>query len=335
MRIIIVNVNWIGDILFSTLSIRCLRKKFPDAYIAVLLPQNTAELLKNNPYLDEIILFNPLSERKFPYCDFGLVKELRCRKFDCSIHLHRSFTRRFCAYLSGIERRIGYNEKYRGFLLTDKVASQRDKIHRAEYYFNLAKVLEAEDDGLGLNLFLEQEELEAMRSFLERQNIKKFCLIHIGANWQAKKWPLEYWAKFIDLIKNRYDIDIIISGTESDKTEAEAISRLTNSEVLILTGRTALRELISLIKLSAVFVGTDTAPLHIAAALSTPAVGIYGPTSPDITGPFRPAGKIVLLKEDLKCAIPCYKTVCGLKYECMRRVTAQKAADAINSILAS
>ena len=335
MRILIVNVNWIGDVLFSAFLIRCLRKKFPRAFIAALLPQNPAELLKNNPYLDEIILFDPLRERRFPYCDFGLIKKLKHRQFDCSIHLHRSFTRRFCAYLSGIEKRIGYNEKYRGFLLTDKAVSQRGRIHRAEYYFNIAGILGIEDDGLGLDLFLEQEELKAMRSFLERQNIKKFCLMHIGANWQAKKWPLEYWAEFIGLIKGRYNIDVIISGTESDKKEAEAISRLADSKPLILTGRTTLRELISLIKLSAVFAGTDTAPLHIAAALSTPAVGIYGPTSPDITGPFRPAGKVVLLKEDIECAIPCYKTTCGLKYECMKKVTAQKAAQAISSILTS
>ena len=288
MKFLVVNVNWIGDVLFSTFLVRCLRKKYPDAYIATLVPERVGEILENNPYLDEVITFDISRERRFPYVDLGLIHNLRGKRFTHSLHLHRSLTRKLWAYFSGIRKRIGYEEKLKGVFLTHKLTSQRDKIHRAFYYFNIAQPLGVEDDGWGLDFFLNEEELDSMKSFLRNHGLNKFYLIHIGANWKPKKWPLKYWIGLINLILQSKKVDIVITGAEQDREFALTISKHTENKPLILAGKTTIRELASLIKLSSLFIGVDSAPLHLASALSVPAIGIYGPTSPEITGPFRP-----------------------------------------------
>ena len=295
MRILIVNVNWFGDLLFSTFLIRCLKKKFPSAYLATLAAQDKVAVLENNPYLDNVIPFDFLKEKKSLLIDFSLLRELKNRNFSHSLHLHRSFTRRAYTYLSGVERRIGYREKFKGFLLTDKISSSRDKIHRARYYFRLAQVLGIEDDNGGLDFFLEKEELDFARAFLKQKKIDKFYIVHIGANWRPKQWPIAYWAKLIDLIKENHNIPAIVTGSCKDLEPAERLNKLTKFKPYILVGKTSLRELAALIKLSSFIVASDTAPLHMATALSVPVIGIYGPTSPDITGPFRPSNKSFVL----------------------------------------
>ena len=333
MRILIVNVNWIGDILFSTFLIRCIKKSFPDSYLVTLVPENGAKLLKGNPYLDDIIEFDPFRERGFAGLDISLIKELKSYNFSHSLHLHRSLSRKCYAYFGGIKNRIGYNEKLKSFLLTQALISQRDKVHRAFYYFNLGSAIDVADDGSGLDIFIRDEELERTRGVLASHKLDRFCLMHIGANWQAKRWPLDYYSELIDFMADKYNIKVLLTGTEQDVQNADYIVCRSNSEVLSLAGKTTLRELIALIKLSQVSITVDSAPLHIAAALKKPLIGIFGPTDDKLTGPFRSEGKTIILKEDVDCSIPCYRDACPYDYICMRRVKPKSVLDAIGRVL--
>ncbi|MDP8216815.1 MAG: lipopolysaccharide heptosyltransferase II [Candidatus Kaelpia imicola] len=333
MRILIVNVNWIGDILFSTFLIRCIKKSFPNSYLLTLVPENGAKLLEGNPYLDGIIEFDPFSERGFTGFDISLIRKLRSYNFSHSLHLHRSLSRKCYAYFGGIKNRIGYNEKLNSFLLTQSLTSQRDRVHRALYYFNLGSVINIADDSNGLDIFIRDEELERAREVLASHKIDRFCLMHIGANWQAKRWPFDYYSELINLIINKYNIKVLLTGTGQDVQGADYIVAHSNPEVLSLAGKTTLRELISLIKLSQVSITVDSAPLHIAAAFKKPLIGIFGPTDDKLTGPFRPEGKTIILKENIDCSIPCYKDICPYDYICMRKVKPQSVLNAVGKVL--
>jgi lipopolysaccharide heptosyltransferase II len=333
MKILVVNVNWIGDVLFSTPLLRCLRKKFPDAYIASIVAERAGDVLKFNPYLDEVIHLDPNKEREFPWFDFGLLTKLRKERFNISIHLHRSFTRRLYAYFSGIRERIGYEEKMRGFLLTKKLQSQRDRVHRVKYYFKLGEALGIEDDGEGLDLFISDEEIKKVKGLLEEFGLERFVLIHIGANWPAKRWSQDKWGSLIDLIRGRLGIHVVITGTSVDLSTANQIRERTSLKPISLVGKTSLRELMALIKLADLFIGVDSAPYHIAYALGTKAIGLYGPTSPSITGPYRPKGEAVYIHKERVCKVPCYLKECPYDFKCMKQINVEEVLSLASDLL--
>ncbi|MDD5613710.1 MAG: lipopolysaccharide heptosyltransferase II [Candidatus Omnitrophica bacterium] len=333
MKILIVNVNWIGDVLFSTFLIRCLKKSHPQSYIATLSSGLTAQLLENNPYLDEIIDFDPFKERGYLGVDISLAKKIKRFGFTHSLHLHRSFSRRLLVYFAGIEHRIGYPEKYSSILLTDFVASQRDKIHRAEYYFNLSEPVKVQDDGEGLDLFLQDSEVGRTKAKFISSDTDRFVVMHVGANWQAKKWPLEYFFETAKILYEKYEIKTILTGSKQD--ENLSFKNITGpvNYIKYLVGKTGLKELASLISLSRLCIASDTAPLHIAVALKIPVIAVFGPTSEAVTGPFRPAAKTIVLKEDVGCTIPCYKPVCPFDYKCINSIKPQHVLEAAGDIL--
>ncbi len=333
MRFLIVNVNWIGDIIFSTLLMRSIKKSFPSSYLATLVPKSGVQILKDNPYLDEIIEFDPFKERGFTGIDILLIKKIKNYNFTHSLHLHRSISRKIYAYIGGIENRIGYNEKLKSFLLTKALSSNRDKIHRALYYFNLGASLGLVDDGNGLDIFVEENDLVKGKDILAVHNIDKFCLIHIGANWEAKRWPLDHYVELLDGITANYELDVVLTGTARDIQDADYIVSHSKSKVTSLVGDTDLRELLSLIKLSQLSITVDSAPLHIATALKKPLISIFGPTDKNITGPFRPEAKTIILSENVNCNIPCYQDVCQHEYKCMRAVTPQSVLDSFDEVL--
>lgn len=333
LKILVVNVNWIGDVLFSTPLLRCLRRRFPDAHIASMVAERAGDVLRFNPYLDEVIHLDPNKERRFPWIDFRLLSKLRKGGFNISIHLHRSFTRRLYAYFSGIRDRIGYEEKVRGFLLTKKLGSQRDKVHRVKYYFRLGEALGIEDDGEGLDLFLSDEEIEGVKGILQSFKLERYLLIHIGANWNAKRWPQDRWVNLIDLIGSRFRLPVVITGTSVDLPIADQIHERASLKPISLVGRTSLRELMALIKLADLFIGVDSAPFHIAYALGTKAIGLYGPTSPSITGPYRPKGEAIYIHKERVCKVPCYLKECPYDFKCMRQIDVEEVLSLASDLL--
>ena len=135
-RILIFNVNWVGDVLFSTAVIRNIRYNYPDAFIACCIPSRCYQVLKGNPHLDEIIIFDDHDRHRSLLSRLRFVRLLRFKRFDIVYLLHRSFSRAFLCWLAGIPQRVGYYTKKRGFLLTKKIPPLRDRdaVHRIDYY---------------------------------------------------------------------------------------------------------------------------------------------------------------------------------------------------------
>jgi lipopolysaccharide heptosyltransferase II len=321
MKILIINVNWLGDVLFSTPLIRCLKKKYPSSYIGCLLPERCFPILTMNPNVDKLIPIDEKKERGVKF-DFSVVKELKKYKFDISLHLHRSFSRRMLAFLSEIQERIGYSIKLKGFLLTKKIELPSKNFHRAMYYFHLGEVLGIEYDQKGCDFYLSNEDLDYMKKLLKENKIKEkeYIVLNPGGNWIPKRWPTTYWAKLADLIQKNVNKRVIISGSNSDVLLANKIKSKMDSNPIIFVGKTNLKQLGVLFKLSHFLISADTFPLHLAYALSTPVIGLYGPTSPKITGPFG-KGKAIIVKKDVGCKIPCYIKKCNLNYKCMTSIT--------------
>jgi len=323
-RILIFNVNWLGDVLFSTATIRNVRRNYPDSYIACAIPSRCYPILKGNPYLDEVIIFDEKDRHKGMLAKLNFISLLKSKKFDTAFLLHRSFSRALICRLAGIQQRIGHNTKKRSFLLTQKISMpKRDSLHRIDFYLNVVEKAGLRVEDRYLDFIFTPEEEEYVDDFLKRNGVGKddfLVALNPGGNWMPKRWPKDYWAKLADSLIDEVKARVIITGSISDLPLANQIKEKMKEKPLIGCGVFNIKHLAALAKRASLFVTADTGPMHIANAVGAKKIiGIFGPTAREITGPY-PDTNVVILQKDVGCAIPCYRVNCQ-DNRCMKAVT--------------
>lgn len=334
-RILIFNVNWLGDVLFSTAAIRNIRRNFPDGFIACIIHGRCYPVLKGNSYLDEIIIYDEKDRHKSFLEKLKFVQFLKSKKFDTVFLLHRSFTRTLLCRLADIPERIGYYTRKRGFLLTKKIIlPPKDTLHRIDYYLNIIEKAGLKVEDRYLEFFISDEDQEFVDEFLSKGAIdKKGFLVGInpGGNWLPKRWPKEYWAIIADKLINEYNAKVIITGSQNDLAIASEIKGLMRQGPVITCGMFNLKQLGALCKRLDLFITGDTGPLHIANAVGTKRIiALFGPTSTLITSPY-PMHNVVILQKKVGCKIPCYVVRCK-DNRCMRAVTPDEVIEKIRLI---
>lgn len=332
-RILIFNVNWLGDVLFSTASIRNIRLNFPDSFVACAIPSRCYPILKDNPHLDEVIIFDEKDRHRGILEKMTFIKQLKYKKFDLVFLLHRSFTRALICRLADIPQRLGYYTKKRGFLLTQKiVAPQKDSLHRIDYYLNILEKAGLKIEDRYTEFFFSHQDEEAVKDFLEKNGIKQkdfLVCLNAGGNWMPKRWPPAYWARLADELISR-GFKVVFSGSSADSGLVKEIKSQMKEEPVTATNVFNLKQLGALCARADLLITADTGPLHIANAANTrKIIALFGPTSPEITGPF-PRANCVILQKDVGCKIPCYEISCK-DNRCMKAINVEdvlKAADA-------
>lgn len=322
-RILIFNVNWIGDVLFSTATIRNLRRNFPDSFISCIIPSRCYPVLKGNPNLDEIIIFDEKDRHKSICAKFRFINELKRKKFDIAVLLHGSLTRALICKLAGIKQIIGYDTKKRGFLLSKKIKEPaKDKMHRIDYYLNIIDKWGLRIEDRFTEFFVDETDQKPVAEFLKKNNLNKKLLIGInaGGNWLCKRWPKEHWATLADALIEKLKAEVIIIGGEQDISLAKEILHLMKQKAVIACGKFNLKQTAALFKKLDLFISADTGPLHIANAVcARRIIALFGPTHIAITGPY-PTKNTVILQKLLGCKIPCYVVDC-YDNRCMKEIS--------------
>ena len=323
-RIVIFNVNWLGDVLFSTAAIRNIRLNFPQSFIACVIPGRCYPVLKGNPHLDEIIIYDEKDRHKGMLDKWLFIQLLKSKKFDTAFLLHRSFTRALICRLAGIPERIGYHTKKRGFLMSAKILPpDRDAMHRIDYYLNIIEKAGLKIQDRYAEFFIDEEDIKSVEEFLENKSVGKddfLVMINPAGNWLPKRWPKEFWAILADRLIDEFKAKVVIAGSITDTALAEEIKSLMKAKPILTCGLFNLKQLGALCKRADLFISADTGPLHIANAVGTKKIiAIFGPTSPSITGPY-PLTNVVLLQKDVGCKVPCYVVQCK-DNRCMKAVT--------------
>ncbi|MDD5107947.1 MAG: lipopolysaccharide heptosyltransferase II [Candidatus Omnitrophica bacterium] len=323
-RILIFNVNWLGDVLFSSAAIRNIRRNYPQAYLACIIPSRCYQILKDNPYLDEVIIFDERDRHKGVISKLSFISLLKSKKFDTVFLLHRSFTRALICRLAGIPERIGHYTKKRSFLLTKKIIPpKRDSLHRIDYYLDVIEKAGLRIEDRYLDFFFTSLDEEYVENFLNKNSIGKsdfLVAINPGGNWLPKRWPVDYWAQLADKLINELGLRVIITGSAADSKLALQIKERMKELPLIVCGAFNIKQLGVLAKRADLFITADTGPMHIANAVGCKnIIAIFGPTSKEVTGPY-PANNVVILQKDAGCPIPCYKLNCQDR-RCMKAVT--------------
>ncbi|MDP2905816.1 MAG: lipopolysaccharide heptosyltransferase II [Candidatus Omnitrophota bacterium] len=334
-RILIFNVNWLGDVLFSTAVIRNIRHNFPDSYIACIIPARCYQVLKGNPHLDEIIIFDEKDRHKGPLGLLNFAARLRDKKFDLVFLLHRSFTRALIARMAGIPQRIGYNVKRRGFLLTKKILQPHpDSLHRIDYYLNIIEQAGLKVEDRYADFFVDAKDAEFVEKFLEKNSARKgdfLVVLNPGGNWPLKRWPQECWAALADRLIKELNAMAVIAGSYNDKSRVDSIIGSMREKPIIACDLLNLKQLAALARKADLFITADTGPLHIANAVGTKLIiALFGPTSPALTGPV-PDKNVIIIQKDVGCKIPCYMTKCP-DNRCMKAITVEDVMEKVRGI---
>ena len=323
-RILIFNVNWLGDVLFSSATIRNVRRNYPDSYIASVIPSRCYPILKDNPYLDEVIIFDEKDRHKGMLEKLNFISLLKKKEFDTVFLLHRSFSRALICRLAGIKQRIGHYTKKRAFLLTKKIVPpKKDSLHRIDYYLDVIEKAGLRIEDRYLDFSFTPQDQEQVDNFFKKNLLKTqdfVVVINPGGNWMPKRWPLDYWARLADKLIIEAGAKVIITGSISDLLLASQIKDAMKEPPLIACGVFNLKQLGALAAKVNLFITADTGPLHIANAVKAKKIiAIFGPTAQLITGPY-PSTNVVVLQKDVGCLIPCYKVNCA-NNRCMQAVT--------------
>ena len=336
-RILLTRLKYIGDIVLTTPLIHTLRDRFPDAYIAYLGDKNGVSLLEQNPYLDEI--FSIDFSRNTILQQLGLFYQLNRKHFDLVIDLFCNPRSALLSFATQAPVRVGGNLPGRGKLYTIRIKDDGIPKSAVEFHYQSLKAAGIEPKYFAPEIFLTEDEKKESRRYLEWQGIdfsKPIVALHPGGTWPAKLWPAERFADLADLLVAKMHAQIILTkgprdGEAAGKVESAIVGGVLSLPVL------PLRQLAAILSLCAACVANDSGPMHIAAAVGTPTIGLFGPGEENIWFPYTPAfpggsPKHIALRKDVPCH-PCHLNVCnrtGNEYmECMKLLSVNEVFNAV------
>ena len=345
--------TWLGDGVMATPALRALRQRFPQAELTVLLRAPTAQLFEDLPFVDRRMTYRDNRDDRGAGAKRRsrgeLIDRLRRRRFDLAVLLPNSFRWAWIARQAGIPRRVGYTRDGRGWLLTDPVLPLRRPDGRfavvptLEYYLGLAGYLGAPASDRRMTLTITpQADAEAER-LLKRGGLNAdrggpLVLISPGANFgEAKMWPTDRFAAVADRCASELGAVVALTGSPAERSMLEAVQAAAHHRLLDLPRLGMdLAVLKSLVKRAALMITNDTGPRHIAAALGTPVVTIFGPTDPGWTT--LPLATEQQVRADVPCS-PCQQKRCPLtgtanEHICMRHITPPMVVSAARRMMA-
>jgi len=321
MRILIFNVNWRGDVLFSTPAIKAIRRRYRDAYIACVVVPRCREILSGNPGLDEVIIFDEDGAHRGPIGKLRFIIELRRKHLDQVFLFHRSFTRALLVWLAGIPERIGYCTKRRGPLLTTRVPTPNESLHRIEHFLGIVRAVGIEAETKLYEFHPSDQARRWASQFLADQGVADndfLVVLNPGGNWGPKRWPVARYAELGEALRDTYNAKVLITGAAKDVVLADEIARLMKQRPISSCGKTTLEELGALLERADLVISGDSGPMHMAVAVGTRVVALFGPTSHQITGPYG-RGDYKVIWKDVGCKVPCYDLGCK-DNRCMKAI---------------
>jgi len=357
MNILIVKLSAIGDVVHTLPSLAALRMLYPQAHITWVIEEAASDLIKGHPDLDRVIIsrrkkwIEELKKGKIVVLRevAQFIRELRSRPYDLAIDFHGLLKSAILVWLSAGKRKLGYDsmQELSALFLTEKVYEDMDK-HAVDRYLDLVRYLEREETAAVGNqsgrgeggpyicdqepVFLipvTKEEEERVASLLKSKGVGDgpFMAVSPVALWETKLWEAKSFARLCDRINLEYGLPVVFTGAETDYIEG-ILSQMKTAAVN-LAGQTSLRELACLYRKAALVISTDSGPMHIAAAVETPVLALFGPTNPSRTGPYGKDNYVIQKK--LPC-VPCLLKKCDTR-DCMRLITPDDAFHAAGQLL--
>ena len=281
-RILIVRTDRLGDVVLTLPILPSLRRCFPDAYIAMLLKRYTGEIVEGNPYVNELLWYDD-ENGVVPF--WKMCRVLRERKFDAAVVVYPRPRLAWLMACSRIPLRIGTGYRYYSFLFNRRVFEHRRdaKRHEVEYNLNLLKELGCTSTA-AIEFFIDiPEEAESkVDTLLRNAGAERNCqviVIHPGSGGSAREWPAEHFGLLAAHL-SRDGAFVVVTGTYAEEREVDAVVLAAGGKALPLVGKLNVKELAALLRRASLVIANSTGPLHIAAAVAAPVLGLYPQHTP-------------------------------------------------------
>ena len=336
-NILVVKLSAIGDVIHALPVSYAIKETYPEAHLTWVVEPTAYPILEDNPYIDEIILFEKARFRSFG----GFLREirpfrrrLRVRSYDASLDLQGLFKSAAIVFNAGARTRIGTaNMREGAHLVSRPVKGPHVRGHIVERYLDAARALGCRVDEVRFPVAVSARDAAAAESLLTREGMpegQRFIALAIGANWPNKRWPAEHFAGLSDRLYHAHYIPVLVGGGRLDEVTAQDIMAATEIPPINLVGRTNLKQLAHIFRRAALVLGGDTGPVHLAAGLCTPTVMLMGPTDANRNGPYGQLENAI--EVDRRCR-GCWKRACPKGLDCLAAITADEAARKIGAVL--
>lgn len=316
-------------------AISSIRQSFPQAEIAILAKPWVAEIFRNSRIVDRVILYQGHGIHRGIQGKWRLAKELKKEYFDLAVLLQNAFEAALISYLARIPRRAGYDTDGRSLLLTHAVTCNQEikKKHQIDYYLGMVESLGFRSAGPTPYLGVPREQQEEACRMLRSSGVKKteeIVGISPGATYgSAKQWFPERYGKLAEKIGKELGTRILIFGSQGDKKVGLQVRHNSGVPLIDLTGLTTLSQAMALIARCRLFITNDSGLMHVAAALNTPLIALFGSTNQRRTGPR--GGLCRVINKSIPCA-PCMRTDCPDQRQCMELISVEEVYEEVKAI---
>ncbi len=339
--VLLIRLDHLGDVLLTTPAIKSLKKQFPRARITMVVKEWSSEAIKNNPYLDKTIIFNPFwtipkqEETRIEGVTgiFRLIRRLRREHFDLAIDFKGDFRNILIAYLTGAKRRISYAVRGGAFLLTD-IVPYEPGIHEIDKNLKLLTPLRVNSENSSTELCFNKEDMATVQSIFAQKGIdrkRRTIALHPGGGSEYKCWDVE---KFITLAEEltREDLtNVLIFVGHYERRAFQVVGKSTRG--IFVMPDLSVCQMAAAFKKCDLLICNDSGPMHVGVAVGTPTVAIFGPTFPNRFGP-KDLRKNRVVRLQLPCS-PCWhpdKALGCRERNCLKGIEIDEVLTAINEL---
>jgi heptosyltransferase-1 len=344
-NILVIKLSAIGDVVHSLPFLEVLKDRFPLSKIDWVVEEDASGIIKDHPDIDQLIVFPRKGWikriiKKGEYRSVGkevavFLKELKKKKYDIVVDLQGLFKSGILTFIARGRKKIALNggREASSIFVNERVAIPDPNIHALERYLYIARYLGVTELDWNGQIPTDAADKRYVNHLLQEiGNDRTLVAVNPMAKWETKLWGLDRFACLADRIKEELGAVVIFTGSESDTKAIKTILSRMNTKALNLAGKSSLKELAYLYQKCSVVISTDTGPMHVAAAMTSPVViALFGPTSPFKTGPYGSKHRVI--RAGLECS-PCFKKKCD-DMLCMKEITVDMVFKAVKEVLTS
>jgi len=340
-RILLVKLSAVGDVVHCLPIPAALKGLYPESIIEWLVEEAAADLITGHPLLSRVWisprkrLISEVGRKKIQNLNriLHLARELRLQPFDMVLDLQGLYKSAAWTRWVRSPRKIGWSHtrEYTRFSLTETIGPENFRLHAVDRYLDFIRNLGGNPTVLDFRIPTTREHAVRVDDLMTRHGLQdtRFIAVNPVAQWDSKLWEPASFGVLMDRIHGDLGMKPVLTGSSADRAYAGRIRKYTRTPWVDLCGKTSLKDLTVLYRRSALVISTDTGPMHIAAAVGTPVVALFGPTDSQRTGPYGPHHRIV--RTGISCS-PCFRRSCDHR-SCMRDLSPDQVFGSVRDLL--
>ena len=334
-NVLIVKLSAIGDVIHALPVSYAIKETFPDAKITWVVEPPAYDLIKMNPCVDKIILFQKKEFKTFEGFAkkfLPLKKELQAENYDAVLDLQGLFKSAAIAFFAKSDIKLGICDmREMSDKISKPVVGENFQGHIVQRYLDTARAIGCKVEKIIFPLEVPEVEQKKAEKILQHVGFRAgnfYAILAVGANWANKRWTTENFAALSDWLYNKKIVPVVIGGGDVDLQRAQEIESLVEIPPINLVGKTNLMQLTHIIKNAKFVVGGDTGPVHLAAGLQIPTIMLMGPTDANRNGPFKQMQNAIEVDRDCK---GCWKRACPKNEDCLEKISLEQVKNLINN----